>query len=229
MIGIAPKFLPGDEGQPLDVIAARLSIVECIHRAGGRPVLLYVDHPAEAVDVIGGLAGMVFPGGGDSDPGLYGDLDRHPALRLVDPAQDASDLALLRAALSVGLPTLAICRGMQSLNIVLGGSLVQHLEPTGVEHWDNVHAISVTEPTSRLAEIMGRVPFTGRSFHRQAVKRLGDELFVTAVAADGCVEAIEHVSAPFVGVQWHPELASSEAPVQLAPFSWLVSQTRAGR
>ncbi|MGH3471417.1 MAG: gamma-glutamyl-gamma-aminobutyrate hydrolase family protein [Nocardioidaceae bacterium] len=231
VIGIAPRYLPGDDANPLEYLAARTAVVSSVLRAGGQPVLLCFDGstPQGAREALDCVAAVVFPGGGDSDPALYGQPDRHPKLRLVAPEQDASDLVLARTAIEVGLPTLGICRGMQLLNIVQGGTLVQYMDPSTVEHWDSSHEIRVTQPESRLAAMFGTDTLIGRSFHQQCVSVIGTDLVATAVAADGCVEAIEHETAPIVGLQWHPELASEFAPPLDEPFGWLVGLARASR
>jgi putative glutamine amidotransferase len=228
LIGVAPRFLVGEDGAPVDA-AARLTVLECLATAGARPVVLHVADPDDAEEVLSvvqAVDGLVFPGGGDSDPALYGQPERHPELRLVHPRQDASDLALLRCAIRSGTPTLAICRGMQSLNVVQGGSLVQHLEPGTVEHWEATHRVVLTEPESRVAAMYGALELVGCSYHQQAVDRLGTDLRVTARSDDGLVEAVEHVSAPVVGLQWHPEVTLPGAPHrQPAPFAWLVRES----
>lgn len=227
LIGIAPRFLKGEDGSLADA-AARLTVLECLAAVGAQPVMLYVADPADAGEVgavLGSVAGIVFPGGGDSDPALYGQPERHPALRLVDPRQDASDLALVRAAVAAEVPTLAICRGMQTLNIAQGGSLIQHLEPGSVAHWEDSHRIVLTEPGSRVAAMYPAGELTGCSYHQQAVDRLGSDLRVTARSDDGCVEAIEHVRAPVLGLQWHPEVTLPQVPErQLEPFAWLARE-----
>lgn len=227
LIGIAPRFLKGEDGHLADA-AARLTVLECLAAVGAQPVMLYVADPADTDEVdavLGSVAGVVFPGGGDSDPAFYGQPDRHPALRLVDPRQDASDMALLRAAVAARVPTLAICRGMQTLNIVQGGSLIQHLERGPVAHWERAHRIVLTESDSRVAAMYPARELTGCSYHQQAVDRLGADLRVTARADDGIVEGIEHVDAPVVGLQWHPEVTLPEVPErQLAPFTWLARE-----
>ncbi|MGH3503897.1 MAG: gamma-glutamyl-gamma-aminobutyrate hydrolase family protein [Nocardioidaceae bacterium] len=221
LIGIAPRFLADDEGAVRDA-GARKAILDCIWQAGGQPTVLYVADPAEAAETVSRVAAMVFPGGGDSDPAYYGDSERHPKLRLVHPLQDTSDMAMLNAAIARSLPSLAICRGMQTLNIVRDGSLVQHLEPGEIDHQDSTHEITVTQPGSQVSEMMGAGRFVGRSHHQQVVKELGRDLVITARSSDDLVEAIEHRTAPIVGLQWHPELATSDGRTQSEPFEWLV-------
>ncbi|WP_186526206.1 gamma-glutamyl-gamma-aminobutyrate hydrolase family protein [Leekyejoonella antrihumi] len=227
LIGIAPKFLPSDDG-PTELLGARRSVIDSVRAAGGEPVVLCCEDLTQASDALDAVSAIVMPGGGDSDPALYGETERHPNLRLVQPLQDSGDIAIINAALTRRMPMLAICRGMQTLNIALGGSLVQHLEPSSVEHWDNVHDIEITELDSLTAQVVGSAALIGVSFHQQAVRRLGRDLRITARAADGGVEAIEHTTAPALGLQWHPELQAEGCPVQFEPFVWLVDSAKRG-
>lgn len=194
---------------------------ELVVGAGARPVLLPPVRSAPggpgagASDVVGVLDGLVLTGGGDIDPAAYGE-EAHPSVSGVDPDRDRSELALLSAALERDLPVLAICRGIQVLNVHRGGSLVQHLpETTGRDdHRRKLGTYEditiVTTPGSRLASIMGEKATVSCS-HHQAVDRLGSELEVTARSADpfeSLVEGVELASRRFVvGVQWHPEQA----------------------
>ena len=191
-----------------------VSYVECVAGAGARPVLL---PPVEAGDGVAGAAAavdavdaLVLVGGGDVDPARYGQAP-HPATAGVDPGRDAGELALAAEALRRGRPVLAICRGMKLLDVLLGGSLVQHV-PDVVGHVGHQPArgcfadVTVTtEPGSVVAKVMGDTAVV-RCSHHQAVDRLGRGLVVTARAPDGLAEAVELPDAPFVvGVQWHPE------------------------
>jgi gamma-glutamyl-gamma-aminobutyrate hydrolase PuuD len=191
------------------------SYVESVASAGARPVLL---PPLEAgggddgaaAAVVAVLDALVLVGGGDVDPARYGQPP-HPATNGVDAGRDAEEFALLRAALAADLPVLAICRGMQLLDVQCGGTLVQHL-PDVVGHDGHQRARGcfadvdvVTEPGSVVAKVLGDTA-TVRCSHHQAVDRLGEGLVVTARSADGVAEALELPSARFVvGVQWHPE------------------------
>lgn len=166
-----------------------------------------------AYHVVDELDGLLVPGGPDVNPALYGG-SQHPETRNGDPAMDAAEVALVRKALSAGLPLLAICRGMQLLNVQCGGSLHQHL-PEVIGHDRHCpqtgafvmgkHAIEV-RPSSRLAGIFADdVPQTS-CHHHQAVDRLGAGLEATARAPDGVVEAVEVTDHPFaVGVQWEAD------------------------
>jgi len=154
----------------------------------------------------------VFSGGIDIDPTAYG-AERHPE---TDPAQehrDAGELALLARALERDMPTLAICRGFQLLNVVRGGDLVQHLpESVGHEGHREVlgrfseHPVELKEGT-RLASILGKHHDSVQSSHHQGVGRVGDGLVETAWAEDGTLEGLEDPEKRFaVAVLWHPEM-----------------------
>jgi gamma-glutamyl-gamma-aminobutyrate hydrolase PuuD len=191
-----------------------VSYVDCVADAGGRPVLLPPSSAAggngSAGDVIAVLDALVLVGGGDLDPASYG-ADAHPATVGVNRRRDESERALLGAALEADLPVLAICRGMQVLNVHLGGSLVQHVpEIVGHSgHQPEPGCFGTTEVRAEADSLVSRVlgaSFTVRCSHHQVVDRVGTGLVVTARASDGLVEAVELPSARFVvGVEWHPE------------------------
>lgn len=202
-----------------------LAYVDAIERAGGRAIVI---PPAEedVEETLDALDGIVFSGGADVDPAQYG-ADPHPETDTPQTRRDAGEMALLHAALARDMPTLAICRGFQLLNVARGGDLIQHL-PEEVGNDDHkvvpgefaVHPVEVKEG-SRLAKIVGATPDV-TSHHHQALGTLGDGLVESAWAADGTLEAVEDPSRRFVvGVQWHPE-ASEDA----ALFEALVEQGR---
>ncbi len=175
-------------------------IAECVLRAGGEPLVLAPAHPGETVARLASFDGVLVPGGRDVDPSSYGEGSRHESTDEPDPVQDAADLALLRAVVETGVPTLAICRGMQLLNVALGGTLVQHLDDPDSLHRNAFHDVAL-EPGSRLAGIMGAEQVAVSSYHHQAVDRLGLGLRVVGRADDGCVEAVAHTSATKVTPQ----------------------------
>ncbi len=192
-----------------------VSYVDCVAAAGGRPLLLPPSEGAGGADpsaseVVAVLDALVLVGGGDVDPAWYG-ASPDPATSGVNRRRDASELALLTAALDADVPVLAICRGLQLLNVHLGGTLHQHL-PDVVGHMGHQPAAGCfgtteirIESGSRLSKIMDESS-TVQCSHHQAVDRLGEGLVVTARAADGVIEAVELSSSPFVvGVEWHPE------------------------
>ena len=202
-----------------------LAYVDAVERAGGRALVV---PPAEEdiEQTLDALDGIVFSGGADVDPAHYG-ADAHPETDAPQLRRDAGELALLQAALERDLPTLAICRGFQLLNVARGGDLVQHLpEMTGNDAHKQVPGEFVVHPVevragSRLAGIVGSASDV-TSHHHQALGRVGEGLVESAWAADGTLEAVEDPSLRFaVGVQWHPE-ASEDA----ALFEALVEQAR---
>jgi putative glutamine amidotransferase len=189
---------------------------ESVRRAGGDPwELSYAADPVDAV--VGSCAGLLLTGGADIDPGRYGEV-RHATVAGIDAARDEYEIALVRAALAADLPVLAICRGLQLLNVAAGGSLIQDIPSqvgTSVPHQVGhppdaiAHDVSIV-PGSRLAGLMSGAVGGGRlavnSRHHQAVRRLADRFAITAEAPDGVIEAFERPDARFcVAVQWHPE------------------------
>lgn len=166
---------------------------------------------ASASVVSGRIDALVLTGGADVDPTRYGQ-SIHRSTQNPEPARDAYELALIRESERRRLPILAICRGMQLLNVSRGGSLCQHLPDTegGPDHMPEPGSFSprrveVLERT-RLAEVLGWVDSVVPCHHHQAVDRVGEGLVVSARAQDGVVEAVEDPASDFlVGVQWHPE------------------------
>jgi len=205
-----------------------LDYVDAVERAGGRPVLI---PPSEegVGETLDTLDGIVFSGGADLDPARYG-ADPHPETDTPQARRDAGEMALLEAALERDLPTLAICRGFQLLNVARGGDLVQHLpDEVGTDEHKKVPGVFAQHPVevkdgSKLASIVGaRSDVT--SHHHQGIGRVGEGLVETAWAADGTLEGVEDPSRSFlVGVQWHPEAGEDDAL-----FENLVQEARAYR
>jgi putative glutamine amidotransferase len=183
--------------------------VNAVEQAGGRALLV----PPAAVGIdetLDALDGLIFSGGADLDPRLYGQ-ELHPETSGVTEERDRFELALLEGALERDMPVLAICRGSQVLNVARGGDLVQHLpDVVGDEKHNHTpgtfadHDVTVEEGT-RLGELLdGRAPV--KSHHHQGFGRLGEGLKVSAYAEDGTVEAVEDPDRRFaLGVLWHPE------------------------
>ena len=190
--------------------------VESVRLAGGDPwELHHVSDRAEAV--VQSCAGLLLTGGADVAPERYSEA-RHATVTDVDAARDEYEIALVTAAIAADLPVLAICRGLQVVNVAAGGSLIQDIPSAvgaAVAHQvpNPKHAIAHDVsliPGSRLAGLMGHAAAGGRlpvnSRHHQAVRRLASGFVITAEAPDGVIEAIERPSSRFfVGVQWHPE------------------------
>jgi putative glutamine amidotransferase len=202
-----------------------LRYVASVESAGGRPLIVppVADALEETVDA---LDGIVFAGGSDLNPALYG-AEPHPETRGWRPQRDEAELELMKCALSSSVPVLAICRGMQMLNVVRGGDLRQHLpEASGELHRENYgefvrHDVRV-DPSSRLAAALGDRAVVA-SHHHQGPGRLGRDLRAVAWAPDDTVEGIEDPELEFVcGVLWHPE--EDQKP---ALFEQLVDAARA--
>ncbi|MGW7450820.1 gamma-glutamyl-gamma-aminobutyrate hydrolase family protein [Streptomyces sp. NPDC054787] len=178
---------------------------ELVQAAGGSAVLLPPDEPGAAAEVLSRVDGLVVAGGPDVDPVRYG-AARDPRTGAPATIRDQWELALLTAALDSDTPVLGICRGMQALNVALGGTLIQHIDghvdTPGVMSWHPVHPVPGTRYAALVPEV-AQVP----TYHHQAVDRLGRGLVVSAHAVDGTVEAIELPDPErwVVGVQWHPE------------------------
>ena len=231
IIGITSYAQPARWGSwELPAALVPLYYVESVERASSRAFVVppSEDGIEETLDV---LDGIVFSGGIDIDPAVYG-AERHPA---TDPAQahrDAGELRLLEAALERDLPTLAICRGFQLLNVLRGGDLVQHLpEEVGHEgHRETLgvfseHPVEVRGGT-KLAAILGPRHDSVQSSHHQGVGRVGEGLVESAFAEDGSLEGLEDPSKRFaLGVLWHPEMEADDKRL----FEALVDEARAYR
>jgi putative glutamine amidotransferase len=219
----APSWAPAPGRTERDMnpprLSLRLSYTQALQEAGAIAVVLpahgYVDDIAPLLDR---LDGLLFSGGPDLDPAIYGH-ERHPLLGPhVDREADEYELALLGEATARDLPLLAICRGMQALNVARGGTLHQHLpDVTQVEHlqteegFELTHAVTVG-PGSPLHRLSGRRRLDVNSFHHQAVDELGKRLVPCAHAPDDTIEALFDPELRFcLGVQWHAELLTHRA------------------
>jgi putative glutamine amidotransferase len=204
------------------------------HRAllavGALPVLIpVVDDRDTLPQYLDRLDGFMFTGGRDVPPEAYGQ-ERHPKTQECDPKRFSCDRALARLVLKRPMPVLAICMGVQLLNVVYGGTLIQHIE-TDIRHSpknpgnDSHHPI-VLERDSRLFQILEATEIEVNSAHHQAVDRLAPGLRVLARAPDGIVEAVEMTDRDFfLGVQWHPERIL-ERPEQRRLFEAFVDACR---
>ena len=199
------------------------SYVDAVQRAGGLAVLLapdpqLVQQPAQALELIDGL---LLAGGADIDPASYGQ-PAHAETRDSVPERDAFEIALTRAAIELDLPVLGICRGMQLINVALGGTLTQHLpEHLGHQEHRRVlgsfdgsdHDVDVADGTLAM-RVIANTPHATKSHHHQGIDRIGEGLRISATSPfDGLIEAVELPQRAFVlGVQWHPE-ADAMSPV----------------
>ncbi|MET8582006.1 gamma-glutamyl-gamma-aminobutyrate hydrolase family protein [Streptomyces collinus] len=208
LIGVSTYLETGARWGVWELEAALLPAAypRLVQRAGALSAMLPPDAPEHAAAAVARLDGLVIAGGPDVDPGRYG-AERSPRTGPPAPERDAWELALIDAALAARVPLLGICRGMQLLNVALGGTLVQHLdghaELVGVFGGHPVKPVPGTLYAGIVPEEL-MVP----TYHHQAVERLGARLVPSAHAADGTVEAVELPAAEgwALGVQWHPEM-----------------------
>jgi putative glutamine amidotransferase len=216
LIGISTYLEAGARWGVWELEAALLpaGYPRLVQRAGGIAVMLPPDDPGRAAATVARLDGLVIAGGPDVEPVRYG-AEPHPRTGPPARARDAWELALIDAALSARVPLLGICRGMQLLNVALGGTLVQHIEGHAqVPGAFGRHPVKPV-PGTRYAELAPEetsVP----TYHHQSVDRLGIGLLPSAHAEDGTVEAVElQTDSPWVlGVQWHPEMGEDPRVMQ---------------
>jgi putative glutamine amidotransferase len=197
-------------------------------RAGVRPAILAAPTTGPVEELLQPFAGVVLLGGGDVDPSRYHQKP-HPEVYGIEPDRDDLEFDLARRALDLGLPLLAICRGLQVVNVLLGGTLIQHLPDVpgtgahGRPTTDGAPALHkvIVEPGSRLAAAIGGATVIENctSIHHQAADQVAPGLVVTGRSPDGVVEALE--TAPggwMLAIQWHPERTAAVDPVQQAIF-----------
>ena len=233
LIGVSTSITVGEHPERAYVNSAYLHAVQ---QAGGVPVLLPPPLSAVSLQRLGAeLDGLLLTGGGDVDPALF-DEAPHPTVYGVAPARDSLETSGLHLALQRGLPILAVCRGVQVLNVALGGSLHQDVgsEPgTQLPHSQKEpreqpsHKVTIA-PGSRLAETLGADELEVNSMHHQAINRLGHGLIAVAWAPDQIVEGAELGDpARFVlGVQWHPEELVGHSEPARRLFAALVAAAR---
>jgi putative glutamine amidotransferase len=214
---------------PHPEMALGMTYLRVLDAVGGLPVVLPPVGLENVPALLERLDGICLSGGPDLDPEAYGAKGRHPELGPTEPALDAFELAVARAADSSGLPLLGICRGAQALNVARGGTLHQHVDGHRQAARATVRTHSVTvQAGTRLAGLTGAGPVEVNSFHHQAVDVPGSGLHVVAHAIDGTVEAIEDPSRDlFLGVQWHAETLA-DRPEHRALFAALVESAARG-
>lgn len=226
LIGISvPRQVVDSAFGPRDSVLQVYEYAESVVAAGGRAVLLPSTETIPE-DLLAGIDGIVLSGGGDLSPELYGEAPLESTYG-VSRIRDAYEVAIVEQAEKHGIPILAICRGLQLINVLRGGSLQLHID----DHWQTVasdmplHSVDVVAG-SLLAEIIGGTSMEVNSYHHQAIERLGEGLSPVAFAGD-IVEAFEDSSKGIIAVQWHPEHMFQVSRQNLALFTDLVK--RAGR
>lgn len=225
LVVIAGRWSGEIDGLKRPGVFAPVTVLDAVSRAGGESVMAWPDSDERAAQLVARADAVVLPGGNDMDLRPFGVPEVHPLEVHPVPEQDTCDVTLARAAVEAGLPVLAICRGMQVLNVVMGGTIHQHREETTVSHRSNRHPVAF-EAGSLLATVMGTDSADCFSNHHQACDRLADGLVVSGTTSDGCVEGFESEDGRILGVQWHPELDAEDDPTQQSVFDWLVSSAR---
>ncbi|MEW6244629.1 MAG: gamma-glutamyl-gamma-aminobutyrate hydrolase family protein [Bacillota bacterium] len=231
IIGLTPSIQSVDRS--IRVYAEYLKAVHC---AGGIPVVLS-PWPPDGLEVLRRIDGLLLTGGHDVDPAVFGE-EPEEGLGEITPERDVMEMSLTRAALEMDMPVLAICRGIQVLNVAAGGTLYQDIKSQvrgakkhrqDAPRWYPTHEVRLRDGT-RIASIACASRIRVNSFHHQAVRELGENMLITGEARDGIIEAIESAVHRFVvGVQWHPEMMYETDSVARALFSAFVAAAGAGR
>ncbi len=211
---------------------------EAVLAAGGVPIILPPqDGTVDAIlDIVDGL---IFSGGADIDPALYGDTEVHPATYDISAERDRFEIELMNSAIQQDIPILCICRGIQVLNVALGGSLVQHIDDqvenplahrqqeAGFQGNESSHDVTFIEG-SLSARVFESAGVAANSLHHQSLGTPATTVVVEGVTADGVIESVSVPSCSFVlGLQWHPEMLFKTMPGQLRPFEALVTAAKA--
>lgn len=210
-----------DSGRNYNFLAVTEAYVTALIEAGALPIMIPLGLPkSDLEDLRNRMDAILLTGGGDIDPDLYGGVP-HPTVHEIDHDRDRDELHLARKVIETGQPFLGICRGLQVLNVALGGTLYTHItdqHPGAMRHdfWpdhprDRIsHPVRIDEDTA-LAEILGHPMLDVNSLHHQGIKDLAQGLKPSAYAPDGLIEAVELPDHPFgLAVQWHPEWLSGE-------------------
>jgi putative glutamine amidotransferase len=239
IIGITPDVSASETDPPVELYQLKASYSQAVFRAGGLPfVLPGTEDPSCIESYLDRIAGLLVTGGAfDIPPAMYGQAVRE-GMGITKPARTLFELSLTKAALDRNLPVLGICAGMQLLNVILGGTLIQDIAreiPGAHEHEQKhdrrqpQHPVEIKEGTL-LAELFGKGQVMVNSTHHQAPKTVGEKVVVSAVAPDGITEAIEVPAYQFaVGVQWHPELLVGSIPIHLTLYKAFVHKARESR
>ena len=209
--------------------------VRAVSAAGGVAIIL-PPQPDAAAELLDTIDGLLLSGGPDVHPTRYGDVIIHAATYGIDPARDELELALVNGAMERQLPIFGICRGIQVLNVALGGSLIQDVpsehpgaaevghrqHERGIEAWKPGHDVAVRD--SELLPFLTGAAARVNTFHHQAIRDLAPDLVPVAYSPDGLIEAVVFRDRPDVfAVQWHPEMMFERDAVQLEPFRYLVA------
>jgi putative glutamine amidotransferase len=226
LIGISTSYYSSANG--MNTVRLNQAYVDAISLAGGIPVLIPSSiTPEDLAELTERLDGLLLSGGGDISVGLF-DGEDHPSISGVDPNRDTAELNLVRLFKETDKPIFGICRGVQAINVALGGSLNTNI-PTQVDTTINhsndapegvatrrsiVHSVDL-QPGSKLSGIVGTTKLEVNSFHHQGVRKVAAGAVITGHAPDGTIESLEFPDHPFcIGVQWHPEWLTHQAETQ---------------
>ena len=223
LIGISTARQTHSRGFPVFSIAE--AYVQAVSQAGGIPVLLPLGVSNNQIhDLVSNLDGILLSGGGDIDPNRFGAVP-HPKVSNIDADRDRVEIHLVQEAVRHEKPFLGICRGIQTLNVALGGSLftdiddqhpgaIHHTQLTGCSRDYLAHEIQIQSGT-QLFDILGASKMNVNSMHHQGIRQLAEGLEATAYAPDGLIEAVEIPGHRFgLAVQWHPEWLTAYAPMR---------------
>lgn len=232
LIGVTPQF-----DQEHNRVKIETAYFKSIRDAGGVPILLPLhNNVSDLIDLVDKLDGVVFTGGPDVNP-MYFNEEAIPECGTIVKERDELELPLLTIAMERKLPVLGICRGIQAMNIALGGDIYQDIKAqtnfdVRIAHYQKskdstaTHKVSITQGTL-LSRIVGKSEIWVNSFHHQAVRNVADGLTVAAVASDGLVEAVTKEDYPFfLAVQWHPEELFAQDEYAQKIFNEFIIATR---
>jgi putative glutamine amidotransferase len=239
LIGCTTYNKTADQDPPVQIVGLMPAYIKAVEAAGGLPVLIPLGlAEADLGAIFERLDGLLLPGGGDIDPGVYGG-QMDPTIWGVDEDRDRVELLLARQAASGQKPVLAICRGHQIFNVALGGTLWSDLQtqiPDSLKHDyynirprnELIHDVTI-QPGSLLARSLGKTTTMVNSLHHQGIRQLASRLTAVATAPDGLIEATELLDHPFaLSVQWHPENLVGDDPAMLDLFRAFVSASANG-
>ena len=235
LIGITSHRQTDERG--LDVHSLGDAYVKAISEAGGVPLIIPIGMENTKINqLIQRLDGVLFSGGGDVSPDLYGG-ESHPEVKLIDRDRDRIEIQLVHEIVERGLPFFGICRGIQIINVALGGTLYTHIPDQLINALNHTyiegkprnylaHDVFV-EPNTRLAKILGQPRIKVNSMHHQGISSLASPLVATAHAPDGLVEGVELESKQFgLAVQWHPECLTQYEPMRTLFRTFVEAATR---
>jgi gamma-glutamyl-gamma-aminobutyrate hydrolase PuuD len=228
IVGVTGRRLGKTDKWPhTGALALPRGYLDAVVRAGGQPVV--IDDAPDPKGLLARVDALLLTGGPDVDPALYGE-EPHPSVYGVQRSVDDFEVALADVAVTRSIPTLAICRGIQVLNVARGGTLFQHITENpgvpahgqpGVAGGNRMHDVQL-ERGSLVADVMDDTTVSCSCHHHQAIDQLGDGLRVTGRASDGITEALELDGAFVLAVQWHPEDTAADDKAQQRLFDSLV-------